>query len=173
MGTLKTSFLIPNDHPAIVDVLVHGVSISQSAKKHGFTTPTLRNYLLRHPDYAKAKADGRLHQPKTYGAASNEELKDHPAVLEVLKGEMTLGEIGAKYGVNPVTLSRWVKRTNPDIAGKTGPGGRPQKIKKSESAAVLMAVATVKQLAKSLGITPLQACKLIRRNLEADAALTP
>ncbi len=167
------SMKVPPTHPAIADVLVNGVSINQAARNHGLTAPTLRVAVMRHPDYEKAKAEGKLRERLAMDVKTAEELRAHPAVVDAVSGEMSYDQAAAKHGIHPKTLGRWVQKAHPGLVAKRGPGGRPKKMMPETDQATLMVLTMIRQLAQAQGSDPVKVCRNLMRRLEADAALTP
>lgn len=81
-------------HTLHIEKILAGTSISAVSRETGLALSTLQRLLLKHPDYAKAKADGKLHAkgipPKieelahgAWRAAIDEVVIDHKSAKSV------------------------------------------------------------------------------------------
>lgn len=99
-----------------VQAVLNGSPINVEAKRAGTYFTKLRNLVMRHPDYEKAKAEGLLHKPGLPGVVqvSVDDATISQAVAEVFSGS-SVTSTGAKYGIAVSTLCRKVKKAHPDI----------------------------------------------------------
>lgn len=100
-----------------VDEVLSGVSLNQAARTAGVNVSTIRRALLKHPDYEKAKAAGKLHaqgvQVNPYRKPKLAEMsKTSPAVDEVLAGA-AVADVAREYGIPHASLTRMVKLRDP------------------------------------------------------------
>lgn len=96
-----------------IEAILAGNSIGSEAKLAGVNMNTLRRILIKHPDYANAKAEGKLHQ-KGITPKLREAAETSPAVQEVLSGA-TLSGTAVKYGIPPASLAKMVHVTRPGL----------------------------------------------------------
>lgn len=103
----------PDYTPSIAAILA-GSPINVQAKALDVNVNTLRRLLLKHPDYEKAKAEGRLHA-KGIAPKLQEAAKDSPAVAEVMAGATTTS-VAEKYGLPVASLTKMVRLAHPGIS---------------------------------------------------------
>lgn len=97
-----------------INAILAGASIGSECKKAGVNVNTLRRILIKHPDYEKAKADGKLHT-KGIPAKLAALAVDSPAVAEVIAGA-TLAATALKYDIPAASLAIMVHKANPGIS---------------------------------------------------------
>ena len=107
-----------------VDSVMAGSPIRVEAKKAGVFPEQLRRAVQKHPDYAKAKSEGRLHPPGLPGAPELDPVLVGAAVADVVAG-MTVTDAAVKHGMAVSTLTKKVHQANPGIdLPKGGAGGK-------------------------------------------------
>lgn len=101
-----------------VEEVLAGASISATAKKYGIGPESIRRDLLKHPNYAEAKAKGMLKAPGLPGTQPKliEAAATHPAVAEVVASTDTIGNIARKHRVPPASLAKMVHIAHPDFS---------------------------------------------------------
>lgn len=101
-----------------VEEVLAGASISATAKKYGVDPGSISRDLRKHPDYAKAKAEGRIRPPGLPGKPQKllDAAATHPAVAEVLASADTVSEIAKRHGVPPASLAKMVHVAHPDFS---------------------------------------------------------
>lgn len=104
-----------------VDQVLAGKSINAAAKEAGVHPQTLRRVLLKHPDYASAKENGKLRPKGLEGVVplDVEALKNDPAILEVLNGGLTT-VVAEKYGLEQATLAARFHKAYPGHSLRRG-----------------------------------------------------
>ena len=107
-----------------VDSVMAGSPIRVEAKKAGVFPEQLRRAVQKHPDYARVKAEGRLHAPGLPGAPELDPALVSAAVADVVAG-MTITDAAVKHGMAVSTLTKKVHQANPGIElPKGGAGGK-------------------------------------------------
>lgn len=119
--------------PVIEKVLAGEMSVGEAGRSAGVSAMTISRALQAHPDYARAKAEGRVAARPAQNDVDVEALKNHPAVLEVVTKGLGYREAGEKHGVAVMTLNRWVKRAYPDYDGVRHRGRPPKKKEEAPS----------------------------------------
>ena len=107
-----------------IDAVLAGSPIRTEAKKAGVHPEQLRRKVQKHPDYAKAKAEGLLHAPGLPGAPVLDQATVEAAVADVVGG-MTVTDAATKHGLAISTLTKKVHQANPELdLPKGGAGGK-------------------------------------------------
>lgn len=103
------------DYTANIDAILAGSPINVQAKLLGVNVNTLRRLLIQHPDYEKAKAEGRLHSKGIAVPKLRDAAKDSPAVAEVMAGATTTS-VAEKYGIPVTSLTKMVHLAHPGVS---------------------------------------------------------
>lgn len=126
-------------HLPEIERILSGESLYAVAKSVGVNTTTIRRELIKHPDYAKAKADGIIRKPGIPGRPEKlaQEAVNSPAVAEVVAGATTTAT-AKKYGLPVASLTKMVHIAHPDFSlqrrGKTATEVLEAKIRKLTAA---------------------------------------
>ena len=126
-------------HKTQVEEILAGASLYATAKKYSMSPETIRRELIKHPDYAKAKADGIIRKPGIPGRPEKlaQEAFNSPAVAEVVAGATTTAT-AKKYGLPVASLTKMVHIAHPDFSlqrrGKTATEVLEAKIRKLTAA---------------------------------------
>lgn len=107
-------------------VLAGTMTVGEAARAAGTNRMAVSRALQAHPDYAKAKAEGRIAARPCNPTIDPASLRDHPAIVDVVVNGMTYLEAATKHSMSVMTLNRWVKRAYPDYA-EVRSRGRPPK----------------------------------------------
>lgn len=119
--------------------ILSGESLYAVSKEAGVNSNTIRRELIKHPDYAKAKAEGIIKKPGIPGRPEKlaQEALDSPAVAEVVAGGTTTA-VAKKYGLPVASLNKMVRIAHPDFSlqhrGKTVSQVLDEKIRKLTAA---------------------------------------
>ena len=131
--------------------------------------------LQAHPDYARAKAEGRIAARPAQNDVDVEALKSHPAVLDVVSRGLTYREAAVAHGLYPMTLHRWVMRAYPDFDGVRR-RGRPSKKKAQAPSEALQDDPGFVQLREALqlfadskGVSPTEAAVALLASVRGKA----
>ncbi len=128
-----------------LDAIVAGASINSQAKLAGVDPTSMRRAVLKHPNYAEAKAAGRLHEKGLPGAVPVDQgLAD--AALEDVASGMTLQASAMKHGLAVSTLTKVFHKRNPSAKLTRGGLGTPR----SDTSRLGRAVATVERCKRAL-----------------------
>jgi len=128
-----------------LDAIVAGASINSQAKLAGINATTMRRAAIKHPNYAEAKAAGRLHEKGLPGAVPvDQRLAD--AALEDVAGGMTLQAAAIKHGLAVSTLTKVFHKRNPSAKLVRGGLGTPR----NDTSRLERAIATVSRCKKAL-----------------------
>ncbi len=99
---------------AIEKVLSGEASLTAAAKMAGMQAVNLRYRIIKNPKFAAAYKDLQAANPErrpfNVEKLDKEALKQHPAVVDVVKKNMTYAAAAEKHGVHIQTLYGWVKR---------------------------------------------------------------
>jgi hypothetical protein len=94
--------------------ILDGASINSQAKLAGCSPSTLWRALVKHPDYDKAKAAGKLHVGRI--PAKLEAMHNAKEIVdEVLNGGTTIA-VAAKWNMPVSSLSKLVHKMHPGIS---------------------------------------------------------
>lgn len=89
-------------------------SLTAAAKAAGVYSAKLRYYILGNPELAQAYKALQDKTPERrafiHRKLDLEDLKEHPAVVDVVQNGMTYAAAAEKHGVNTQTLYWWIKR---------------------------------------------------------------
>lgn len=122
---------IPNLYDAAKSVVDGTQSLTAAAKAAGVYSAKLRYYILGNPELAQAYKALQAKTPERrafiHRKLDLEDLKEHPAVIDVVQNGMTYASAAEKHGVNTQTLYWWIKRAY---------SGAPKRKKVWEDAAV-------------------------------------
>lgn len=116
MNFLHYNFLMntPNLYEAAKAVVDGTQSLTAAAKSAGVYSAKLRYYILGNPELAKAYKSLQDKTPERRGFIHRkldlDELKQHPAVVDVVQNGMTYAAAAEKHRVNTQTLYWWIKR---------------------------------------------------------------
>ena len=122
-------------HTIQVNEILAGASLNATAKKYGMGPETIRRELIRHPNYAAAKASGVIRQPGLPGRPQKllDEAATSLAVAEVVAGATTTAT-AKKYGLPLASLTKMVHIAHPDFSlqhrGKTKEEVLTEKLRK-------------------------------------------
>jgi len=113
--------LHPDD--AIALIIAGEMSMSQAAKLCGVAKSTLSRKAAKNPDYVRAVAEGRVRGAPEMPQRDVNDLRNHPAVVDVVVGGLTYTASADKHGEVVATVHRWVKKAYPEFEGlrKVGP----------------------------------------------------
>ena len=104
----------PNLYEAAKAVVDGTQSLTAAAKSAGVYSAKLRYYILGNPELAKAYKSLQDKTPERRGFIHRkldlDELKQHPAVVDVVQNGMTYAAAAEKHEVNTQTLYWWIKR---------------------------------------------------------------
>jgi len=128
-----------------IERILSGESLYAVAKSTGMSPETIRRELIKHPNYAEAKAAGRLHEKGLPGAVPvDQRLAD--AALEDVAGGMTLQAAAIKHGLAVSTLTKVFHKRNPSAKLVRGGLGTPR----NDTSRLERAIATVSRCKKAL-----------------------
>lgn len=128
-----------------LDAIMAGASINSQAKLAGVDPTALRRATLKHPGYAQARADGKLHAKGLPGAAPVDKSLVQTALADV-DGGMTIQASAMKYGMPVSTLTKMFHKHNPGVKAQRGGLGTPR----STDSRIERAQATVIRCRKAL-----------------------
>jgi hypothetical protein len=128
-----------------VAAVLSGKSISSEARLAGVAKTTLLRLVIKHPDYASAKAAGLLHSPGLPGLipVSDETLR---AAIDDVANGMTALESAHKHGLASATVTKAFHREYPDRKLVKGGVG----VKRDAATKLAQAQATVERCRKAL-----------------------
>lgn len=110
--------------PYIAAVLA-GASINSQAKIAGVAQTTLQRLVIKHPDYAKAKAEGKLHAKGLPGVTPVDPDLAKRALSDV-DGGLTIQDAALKNGMPVSTLTKLFHKHNPGVKAQRGGLGTPR-----------------------------------------------
>lgn len=115
-----------------VAAVLAGSPISVEAKKAGVHPEQIRRKVQAHPDYAKAKVEGKLRKPGLPGAPELDAAVVEAAITDVVGG---MTDSAIKHGVAASTLTKKFHQAHPGVSlPKGGAGGRRDTSARSEVA---------------------------------------
>lgn len=104
----------PNLYDAAKSVVDGTQSLTAAAKAAGVYSAKLRYYILGNPELSQAYKALQDKTPERrafiHRKLDLEDLKEHPAVVDVVQNGMTYAAAAEKHGVNTQTLYWWIKR---------------------------------------------------------------
>ena len=136
-----------NTYTQYIDAILAGESIISQAKLAGVNMNTLRRILIKHPNYDKAKAEGKL-RPGKIEPKLRAQAETSPAVADVVAG-MTLQAASEKHGVPIASLRMMVNMAHPDVVLKFR-GKSPNKVEELVKRAEQRALAKAQELLGSV-----------------------
>lgn len=160
---------------AIKLVLSGQASINAASKAADVSTQTLRKHLYKHPDYAKAVAEGRIAAPPDTTAPDVNALRTNPAVLAVVNDGLSLRKAIELYPDNgttsAATLGNWVKKAFPDHVIGSPTGGRRRSTEELVAPDIDALADEVIARAKALNLDPAKLAKWVLKQVEDRPAV--
>lgn len=133
------------DFTTYVQAVLNGASINSQAKIAGVAQTTLQRLVIKHPDYASAKADGKLHVKGLPGVTPTDPDLVRRALADV-DGGLTIQAAAIKNGMPVSTLTKLFHKHNPGVKAQRGGLGTPR----SQESRLERAKATVVRCKKAL-----------------------
>lgn len=158
-------------HTAVTLVIGQGLSMNAASRETGVAVSTLRLALMKNPDYVRAKAEGKTHAKIGAEGVSDEEIKNHPAVLAVVRDGKTYEQAGLEFGKHASTVHNWVVKAYPEVAAARSVAYPTSAAKAAKTAAmqqdmvVKTLLASLKAASEQLGVAPKALCNQLAEML--------
>ena len=107
------------DYTPYIDAVLAGASINSQAKLAGLDATALRRLVVKHPDYAAAKAAGLLHAKGLPGAVPVDQSLMDAALADIADG-MTAQAAAIKHGMAVATVTKAHHKRNPKVSLNRG-----------------------------------------------------